>query len=138
MSSLDSVLLVAGATISRVLFSQSNHETNSIRMTRIWLFVVSLASMALALNPIGDIVEVTAFSGSMYAACFLPTLAFGLYWTKGTEAGAISCLATGSLVAIGWYSARKAGWTDWHEVYPSVTLALIAFVMVSLSANKRP
>ena len=138
MSSLDSVLLVAGSTISRDLFSQTNHETNSIRMTRIWLFVVSLASMLLALNPIGDIVEVTAFSGSMYAACYLPTLAFGLYWTKGTAAGAISCLATGSLVAIGWYSARKVGWTDWHEVYPSVTFAMTAFVIVSISTNKQP
>ena len=137
MSSLDSVLLVAGSTISRDLFSQSNHETKGIRTTRIWLFVVSLASMVLALNPIGDIVEVTAFSGSMYAACFLPTLVIGLYWTKGTAAGAISCLTTGSLVAIGWYSARKAGWTEWHEVYPSVSLALIAFVIVSLSSKQQ-
>ena len=137
MSSLDSVLLVAGSTISRDLFSQSNHETKGIRTTRIWLFVVSLASMVLALNPIGDIVEVTAFSGSMYAACFLPTLVVGLYWTRGTAAGAISCLTTGSLVAIGWYSARKAGWTEWHEVYPSVSLALMAFVIVSLSTKQQ-
>ena len=137
MSSLDSVLLVAGSTISRDLLNQSDQATQSIRMTRIWLFVVSLASMVLALNPIGDIVEVTAFSGSMYAACFLPTLVCGLYWTKGTATGAISCLATGSLVSIGWYSARKVGWTEWHEVYPSVTLALLAFVFVSLSSRQQ-
>jgi Na+(H+)/acetate symporter ActP len=40
--------------------------------------------MLLALNPWGDIVEITAFSGSLYAACFLPSLVIGLFW-KGAQ-----------------------------------------------------
>ncbi|MAV34044.1 MAG: hypothetical protein CMJ59_01175 [Planctomycetaceae bacterium] len=137
MSSLDSVLLVAGSTISRDLFDHPDQDIQGIRLARIWVFVVSLVSMLLALNPIGDIVEVTAFSGSMYAACFLPTLVLGLYWQRGTAAGAISCLVIGSTVSIGWYCARKAGWTELHEVYPSLLLALTAYIVISLLTLQR-
>ena len=33
---------------------------------------LSLVAAALALNPPGDIVEITIFSGSLYAVCFFP------------------------------------------------------------------
>ena len=94
--------------------------------------VVSLISMMLALNPFGDIVEITALTGSLYAACFLPTLVMGLYWQRGTATGALACVILGSATVIGWHFAARAGWTGLHEVYVGFAVALVAYVGVSL------
>jgi Na+(H+)/acetate symporter ActP len=93
--------------------------------------------MLLALNPFGDIVSITAFAGSLYAACFLPSMIIGLYWKRGTRPAAIANLALGAVVTIGWYFARRAGWTEWHEVYVGTTVAVLTYIGVSLATPGR-
>ena len=132
MSSLDSVLLVAASAVSRDLLIIDDDDTRAIARTRVWVVVVSLISMMLALNPFGDIVEITAFSGSLYAACFLPTLVMGLYWRRGTATGALACIILGSATVIGWHFAARAGWTSLHEVYVGFAVALVAYIGASL------
>lgn len=92
--------------------------------------------MLLALNPFGDIVGITAFAGSLYAACFLPTLVVGLYWKGGTAVGSLSCVLLGSTTVIAWHFARRAGWTSWHEVYAGFGVAILAYVVISLMTSK--
>ena len=137
MSSLDSVLLVAASSVSRDVTITDDQDQNAIRRTRLWVVVLSLASMLVALNPFADIVQITAFSGSLYAACFLPTLVMGLYWKRGTRAGALACVVVGSITVIAWYLARYAGWTGWHEVYVGTSVAFVVYVGVSLLTSKR-
>ncbi len=74
MSSLDSVLLVAASSMSRDVIITGGQDQKAIRQTRLWVVVLSLASMLATLNPFAGIVQITAFSGSLYAACFLPTM----------------------------------------------------------------
>ena len=74
--------------------------------------MISSLGMLLALNPFGDIVGITAFSGSLYAACFFPTLVVGLYWARGTAAGAVVCVLLGSTTVTAWYFAKLAGLDD--------------------------
>ena len=135
MSSLDSVLLVAASSVSRDLVVMGDEDPRVISRTRWWVMVLSLASMSLALNPFGDIVEITAFSGSLYGACFLPTLVLGLYWNRGTAAGSLACVFLGSATVIGWFFARRAGWISWHEVYVGFVVALMAYIGVSLLSS---
>ena len=101
------------------------------------MVVLSLASMVAALNPFAGIVQIAAFSGSLYAACFLPTLVLGLYWKRGTSAGALACVLVGSITVIAWYFAKTTGWTTWHEVYVGTSVAFLVYVGVSLLTSER-
>ena len=83
----------------------------------------------------GTAVAITAFSGSLYAACFLPTLVVGLFWKGGTAKGALLSVGIGSTVVVGWYCAKKAGWTNWHEVYVGLGVALLVYFAASLASS---
>ncbi len=135
MSSLDSVLLVAASSVGRDLLLISDDDSRSVAHMRLWVTGISLASMLLALNPFAGIVEITALSGSLYAACFLPTLVLGLYWKGGTAPGSLVCMLVGSVTVIGWYFAQKANWTSWHEVYVGLLVAIVAYVGVSVMTS---
>ena len=137
MSSLDSVLLVAASSVGRDLLIIEEEDAKTLARTRVWVVILSLFSMLLALNPFGDIVTITAFSGSLYAACFLPTLVMGLYWTRGTKAGALACVLLGSITVVGWHFLNRAGWTSWHEVYVETGVAILAYIGVSLMTSER-
>jgi SSS family transporter len=136
MSSLDSVLLVAASSVSRDILIVDDSDPRVLRRTRYWVVITSSLGMLLALNPFGDIVTITAFSGSLYAACFLPTLVLGLYWQGGTAIGACACVLLGSITVIGWYFAKAAGWTTLHEVYVGIVVAFPAYVAFSFVASK--
>jgi SSS family transporter len=132
MSSLDSALLVAASSAGRDVLIIGDDDPRTIGRTRLWVVLISLVSMLLALNPFGSIVTITAFAGSLYAACFLPTLVAGLYWKRGTGAGAVACVVVGATTVIGWHFAKRAGWTSWHEVYAGFGVAVLAYLAVSL------
>jgi len=125
MSSLDSVLLVAASSIGRDIVIVPDDDPKAIRWTRIGVVGISLTGMLLALNPFGDIVSITAFAGSLYAACFLPSMVMGLYWDGGTRLAATVNVLVGAVVTIGWYFARRADMTEWHEVYVGTTVAVL-------------
>jgi Na+(H+)/acetate symporter ActP len=125
------VLLVVGSAVEHDLLIRSGNDAQAIVRTRAWVVVLSLVSMLLALNPFGDIVEITAFSGSLYGACFLPTLVLGLYWRRGTAAGALACMYAGTASVVGWFLAKRWGWTDWHEVFVGLAVGTLAYVGAS-------
>lgn len=135
MSSLDSVLLVGASSVEHDLINPGADDGRAIARTRVWVVVLSLVSMLLALNPFGDIVEITAFSGSLYGACFLPTLVMGLYWRRGTATGALACILVGAASVIGWFLAKRWGWTSWHEVFVGLAVGTVVYVGVSLATT---
>jgi Na+/proline symporter len=132
MSSLDSVLLVAASSVDHDLIMPPLDDARAVARTRIWVVVISLASMVAALNEQLDIVSVTAFSGSLYGACFLPSLVVGLYWHRRSARAAASSIILGSIVVIAWFIARKLGWVSWHEVYIGLIVGLAVYVGVSM------
>jgi len=46
-----------------------------------------------------------------------------MYWRRGNAAGALACVLVGSVVVVGWFFAKRAGWTTLHEVYAGLGLA---------------
>ena len=137
MSSLDSVLLVAASAITRDLQLLADDDPRAIGRMRAFVVAVSLAAMVVALNPFADIVEITAFSGSLYAACFLSTLVLGLYWNRPTAPAAIAAMLAGGLVVIAWWLAKRAGWTDIHEVYVGLVVSTVVYVTATLILSPR-
>jgi SSS family transporter len=136
MSSLDSSLLVAASSIGRDVVIIPDNDKRAVIWTRIGVVGVSLVSMLVALNPFGDIVTITAFSGSLYAACFLPSLVVGLYWKGGTAKGALASVLLGAAITIAWHFAKRADWTDLHEVYVGTVAGMAVYVGVSLLTRK--
>ncbi len=140
MSSMDSVLLVAASTLYKNLLQPlagGRTEVNrQVWWTRLAVVGFAAAAAGLALNPPGDIVQITIFSGSLYAVCFFPAVVLGLHWRHGTAGAVLASMAAGVLVLLGWL------WLDLqhqlHEVFPALLSSLAVYVGLSLAAARRP
>ena len=128
MSSMDSVLLVAASVLSRDLLRVRAEQ--GIRLTRIAVVGLALIAAVAALRPPGDIVAITIFSGSLYAACFLPVLMFSLHWSRGHSVAVLWSMLVGVITLLSWMlSGASAGL---HEVFPALLASALTFVGVSL------
>jgi len=141
MSSLDSVLLVMASTTERDVVSiirPGRDEKGEMLWTRIWVALFALITAIISLDPPGEIVELTAFSGSLFGACFFPTIVFGLHWRRGSAAAVIASFLVGIGVLLTWDMVPGAAIL--HEVFPAMILSTLAFWLVSLvtedSANE--
>jgi SSS family transporter len=133
MSSLDSVLLVMASTCERDLVGmwrrRRSTEQSVLRETRWYVALFALITALIALNPPGQIVTLTAFSGSLYAACFFPTIVLGLHWRQGGGAAVTSSFVVGIAVLLGW-KYLPAGATV-HSVFPALLLSTLVYVLVA-------
>ena len=135
MSSLDSVLLVAASVASRdLLHGRSNRrEGGIVRGARIGVAGFAVVAAIVALNPPGGIVEITIFSGSLFAVCFVPTILLGLHWHRGNAAAALTAFGVGIAVLLGWLLAGLGDIV--HEVFPALFASTIGYVVVSLRGD---
>ena len=131
MSSLDSVLLVAASVASRDLIGRRGRDDGKV-VTGARLGVAGFAVVAalVALNPPGGIVEITIFSGSLFAVCFVPTILLGLHWRRGNETAALAAFGVGIAVLLGWLLAGLGDVV--HEVFPALFASTVTYVIASL------
>jgi len=133
MSSLDSVLLVVASTFQRDVRSvwrPARSEAAALGETRLAVAGFAVLTALIALDPPGGIVALTAFSGSLYAACFLPAVVLGLHWRRGDGASALASFAAGLSVLLAW---PDLPWSDsMHALFPAVLASLGAYVAVAL------
>ena len=132
MSSLDSVLLVTGSTCARDVIGpirRIEDEGAIMRLTRGLVVVFALITALIALRPPGSIVILTAFSGSLYAACFFPVIVFGLYWRPGNGTSAIASFLVGLATLLLWrYVPFGSGV---HEVFPAILLSTAVYLVTA-------
>jgi SSS family transporter len=129
MSSIDSVLLVMASTCQRDLaglLRPPDSEASAIRATRVYVVLFAGITTAIALNPPGGIVTLTAFSGSLYVACFLAPMVLGLYWHRGSGAAVNAAMLTGLAVLLVWPVVDL--WPGVHEVFPAAACSLLAYL----------
>lgn len=124
MSSLDSVLLVAASVLSTDVLRSSH----LVRHTRWGVIGFAIVGAALALNPPAGIVEITTFSGSLYAVCFLPAVLLGLHWQRGDARSVMASMATGVVVLGGWILTGMS--SHLHEVFPALAASLLVFAVL--------
>ncbi|MDA0327565.1 MAG: sodium/solute symporter [Gemmatimonadetes bacterium] len=132
MSSLDSVLLVMASTMERDVVSvlrPGRAEKAEMAWTKLWVALFALITAVIALNPPGGIVELTAFSGAVYGACFFPTIVLGLHWSRGSGASVLTSFAVGIFVLVAW--PYVPGSEILHEVFPAMILSTLAYVGMS-------
>ena len=132
MSSLDSVLLVVASTCERDVVGflrRSETEAQAVRSTRGYVALFALITALIALDPPGGIVALTAFSGSLYAACFLPAVVLGLHWRRGSGGAVIASFALGVGTLLLWrYVPHGAGI---HRVFPAMALSTAAYAAIA-------
>lgn len=132
MSSLDSVLLVLASSCERDLVGQilpASSETAAVARTRGYVALFAFVTAVLALRPIGGIVTLTAFSGSLYAACFFPSLVLGLHGSRGRGPAALTSFGVGITILLGWPLLPIGGAV--HEVFPALLLSTLTFWSVA-------
>ena len=132
MSSLDSVLLVAASVASRDLLRR-RAEASVVGGARLGVAGFAVVAAIVALNPPGGIVEITIFSGSLFAVCFVPTILLGLHWRRGNAAAALTAFGVGIGVLLGWLVAGLGDVV--HEVFPALFASTVGYVVVSLRGN---
>lgn len=131
MSSLDSVLLVAASVVVgdvRMELAPLSNQA-AVAWTRGGIIAFAAIAALVALNPPGDIVQITIFSGSLYAVCFAPTIVFGLHWRRGSAAAALAGGGIGIAVLLIWL---LLGWQErLHEVFPALAASTLAYVALA-------
>lgn len=129
MSSMDSVLLVAASTLYKNLIENFRSGTSPISWTRWSIVGLAVVGAGLALKPPADIVEITIFSGSLYAVCFLPAVLFGLHSDRGTARSVLWSMTFGVGVLMLWFVLDLR--QTLHEVFPGLIASLTAFLITS-------
>ena len=158
MSSLDSVLLVAASVTTRDVAGRwlgggsngiraardaaapgdGNGDTDAapdriVNWTRFGVVAYAVLAAAIALNPPGGIVELTIFSGSLFAVCFVPTVLLGLHWRRGNEAAALAAFGIGIAVLLAWLASGLDAAV--HEVFPALASSTAAYVVIARRAK---
>ena len=130
MSSMDSVLLVASSTLYKNLVMPFRRSKNPLIFTRIVVIGTAIFAAILALNPPGDIVEITIFSGSLYAVCFFPAIVIGLHWNKHHSSAVIGSMLLGVATLLVWIYLDLRSIV--HEVFPALAVSVLVFWLVSM------
>jgi Na+/pantothenate symporter len=86
----------------------------------------AIITALIALRPPGGIVTLTSFSGSLYAACFLPAILLGLHWRRGNSFAVCSSMVAGAVVLFLWPFLPFSG--SIHRVFPAMLLSTVLYL----------
>ncbi len=129
MSSMDSVLLVGASVLYKDLVETFHPTGHPLTWTRVGVVGLAGAAAIIALEPPGGIVEITIFSGSLYAVCFFPAILFGLHWRRGSAAGVLASMGVGVTVLLAWMLWGGSGYL--HEVFPALAASCLVYLLMA-------
>ena len=136
MSSMDSVLLVASSTLYKNLIAPFKKVDNEVRLSRIAVIAFACLAAFLALNPPGDIVGITIFSGSLYAVCFFPPVVFGLYGRVAPASWVFVAMLCGMATLVIWIALGLNSLL--HEVFPGLIVSTVVYLSSSERSKGKP
>ncbi|HOJ49348.1 MAG TPA: sodium:solute symporter family protein [Spirochaetota bacterium] len=155
MSTLSSQFHTMGTAISRDIFERllgKRLDSNKvIVVNKIGIGVMFVITLVLGyVLPEGYIAAGTAIFFGLCASTFLPSYIGGLYWRRGSKAGAIASMISGSVISIFWllfvhvFTISKWGGKSiiggtWSMVDPlliGLPISTIVYIVVSLFTAK--
>jgi Na+/proline symporter len=142
MSTVDSLLIVAGSALSYDIFQNLVHpsatERQKMVVDRIGILVVGCVPVLLLLTGIGEgeLVQfiVLLFTALMAAAFFMPVV-LGVYWRRGTKEGAAAAMVGGVAATFLW---KGFGPETIDPVLPGFLVSAVLMVGVSLLTTPPP
>jgi SSS family transporter len=129
MSSMDSVLLVAASVLYHDLVGVARPSARPLAWTRAGVIGFAMVAAVFALRPPAGIVEITVFSGSLYAVCFFPAILFGLHWRGGSAQAVLASVAVGVPVLVLWILSGLGERV--HELFPALAASCITYLVVA-------
>lgn len=136
MSSLASVMLIVGTAavgdIAAVVWPSL--APRAVRYTKWAIVAYAVLVFAVTVRPPAGVVELTSFSGAVFAAGFFPAVFGGLYLRWGTGHGAFWSMLAGMITTVCWRFGlrfRVEGLGDIHEIIPAFALSFVVYVVVS-------
>jgi Na+/proline symporter len=141
MSSLASVMLIVGTAAVNDIWKlwKPIPQASMIRATRLTIVVYCALVFFVTLLKSDGIVELTAFSGALFAASFFPAIFGGLYLRWGTGHGAFWSMVIGLVSCVVWrfaFRLRIDSLKDIHEIIPSFVVSFIAYLVISKMTQK--
>ncbi|MBP3193323.1 sodium:solute symporter family protein [Natronogracilivirga saccharolytica] len=139
MSTADSLLVAGTSHLTHDMYARigpadrTGDTRRMLLISRIGTVVIGLLALFLALY-IQRIIDLLLLSYTMYAAGVFVPVVMGLYWPRGTAAGAVSAIIGGSLTGL----AAAQGWlalpylSEWPPIVLGALVSLIVYVAVSL------
>jgi SSS family transporter len=142
MSTVDSLLVVAGAALSHDIYQSILHPEASERrrlwVDRIGIALVGVAPLILILSGVGEgtLIQfiVLLFSALMAASFFVPVV-FGVYWRRANRQGAAASMIGGLLTVFAW---KVFGPGSVDPVLPGFLVSAALMVGVSLATPPSP
>jgi sodium/pantothenate symporter len=125
--------LCGGRTIRAGREEGAKDRRGEVLLGRLASLGAGLVSLAIAFRPPALILVITAFAWAVIASACLWPVVLGVYWRRGTRAGATSSMVAGTAVALAWMAAGRP--LGVHGFIPGVLVSLIVFVAVSLATR---
>ena len=137
MSTIDSQLIQASATLVKDLYlnylspKQEKLEVRIPRLSLLCTLILGTLVLLAALQPPEMIIWLNLLAFGGLQAVFLWPLVLGLYWSRANGPGALASMVSG-IVCYGVLSQWGIKLAGLHAIVPSLTLALVVFITVSL------
>jgi SSS family transporter len=144
MSSLASVMLIVGTAIIGDIWNlyKPMPRDKIVGKTKWSIILYCVLVFLLTVKPPAGIVELTAFSGAVFAASFFPAIFGGLYLRWGTGHAAFWSMLAGMVSCVVWrfgFRFNVAGLKDIHEIIPAFIISLILYLIISkMTPSKVP
>ena len=136
MSSLASVMLIVGTAAVSDIWNvwKPLPAGRIVRVTKLAIIAYCAIVFLVTIFPPAGIVELTAFSGAVFAASFFPSIFGGLYIRWGTGHGAFWSMVIGLIGCIVWrfgFRLRVEALKDVHEIIPAFVVSFLAYLVIS-------
>jgi SSS family transporter len=137
MSTVNSILLVVGASVSHDLYGKFINPLASqarlVAVNRIAIVVMAIIPLFFALQKLGDVQAIVVEQAKFIASFFFVTVVFGLNWKKGTATGAMTSMISGFLACLIWELTGQHSFASHgiDAVEVGVGVSLAAYLIVS-------
>lgn len=142
MSTVDSLLIVAGSALSEDIYplfvDGEGSRRNRLLAGRLGTLVVGIVPLLLILSGVGEgelVQFIVLLFTALMASSFLVPVLLGIYWRRATREGAVSAMVGGLVAAVVW---KAVGPPNLDPVVAGVLVSLILMVGVSLVTAPPP
>lgn len=141
MSTVDSLLIVAGSALSVDIFQQIAPDTSPRRrrwVDRIGILVVGTVPLLLLLTGVGEgelIQFIVLLFTALMAAAFVMPVVGGMLWRRATKQGAVAAMIGGVAATFAW---ELFGSATVEPALPGFLVSAVLFTTVSLATPPPP
>ena len=142
MSTVDSLLLVAGSALSEDIYQnmirKKASKSRRLLVARIGIFIVGIIPLISIISGFaeGELIQfiVILFTAIMAAGFFTPVVG-GILWKRATKQGAIAAMIGGVLVTGLW---KAFGDPLIYPVIPGFLTSVLSYIVISLMTKPPP